>query len=194
MEKKLGNETKATSLFQQALQNTSTAALVCSLGEILIAKGAFNRARDLYSQNLLRLRTEKDKIEVYLAFAWLEERYFENYERAQNLLNLALSLSPGSSLVNVALARLEGRMQRRRSDDQDMSGNQATAKRLASACNAIEEGNFQPSDPTDGRVFNALASLEVKARRYSVARQVLQRGMGLYPLDHAVSIAELFCP
>jgi hypothetical protein len=30
--------------------------------------------------------------------------------------------------------------------------------------------------------------LKVKSRRYTVARDVLKRGMELYPLDHAVSI------
>jgi tetratricopeptide (TPR) repeat protein len=187
MEKRLGNETKATELFQRALTKNSTAALVCSLGEILIVTGEFKNARDLYARNLLRLRTEKDRIEVYLASAWLEERYFQSNKRAKELLQFALLLSPGSSLANVALARLEGRIQRR-SNKNDLSGNKATAKRLANACNEIEKGNQRPSDPTDGRVFNALASLKVKSRRYTVAREVLKRGMELYPLDHAVSI------
>jgi tetratricopeptide (TPR) repeat protein len=191
MEKKLGNSTKATDLYQRALKNDSTAALVCSLGEILIANRDLKQARDLYARHLLRMKTEKDRIEVYLASAWLEERYFQSYDRAKELLNSALALSPGSSLANVALARLEGRMNRR-GNKRDKTGDKATAKRLADACKAIEKGKQLPSDPTDGRVFNALATLEVKSRRYSVAREVLKRGMKMFPLDHTVSFSLCF--
>jgi tetratricopeptide (TPR) repeat protein len=190
MEKKLGDAAKATNMFEQALSNSSTAALVCSLGEILVANGDVKRARDLYARHLLRLKTEKDIVEVYLASAWLEERYFKNFDRAQELLHSALALSPGSSLANVALARLEGRIQRRNNKN-DHSGNKATAKRLANVCNEIQKGKQRPSDPTDGRVFNALANLEVKSRRYSTAREILKRGMDMYPQDHAVSISSL---
>ena len=190
MEKKLGNESKATNLFHRALKEHSTAALVCSLGEIQIANGDFEMARDLYALHLPRLEKEKDRIEVYLASAWLEERYFQNYERAQEVLQCALDLSPGSSLANVALARLEGRMQRRNSKI-DLSGDIATAKRLSDVCQNIEKGDQLPSDPTDGRVFTALANLEVKARRFKIAREVLRRGTELYPLDHNVSILPL---
>jgi tetratricopeptide (TPR) repeat protein len=190
MEKKLGDAAKATNMFEQALSNSSTAALVCSLGEILVANGDVKRARDLYARHLLRLKTEKDIVEVYLASAWLEERYFKNFDRAQELLHSALTLSPGSSLANVALARLEGRIQRRNNKN-DHSGNKATAKRLANVCNEIQKGKQRPSDPTDGRVFNALANLEVKSRRYSTAREILKRGMDMYPQDHAVSISSL---
>lgn len=187
MEKKLGNETKARDLFERALSKHSTAALVCSLGEILIFNGEFKTARDLYAKHLQLLKVEKDRIEVYLASAWLEERYLHNYTRAQELLQSALSLNPSSSLANVALARLEGRMQRR-SNKKGLSGNKATKKRLVSVCNKIENSNRRPSDPTDGRVFNALASLHVKSHRYDEACSILRKGMELYPLDHAVSI------
>jgi tetratricopeptide (TPR) repeat protein len=193
MEKKLNNEAKAIDLLKRALARNSTAALVCSLGEIFLEKSNTKAARELYAQNAPRLKKEKDKVEVYLAHAWLEERYFHDYDRAHELLNLALALSPGSSLANVALARLEGRIHRRSSKG-DYSGNRVTAKRLAEVCDSIEKGTQLPSDPTDGRVFNALASIEVKSRRFHAARETLRRGVEMYPQDHAVSsFSFMFC-
>lgn len=185
MEKKLGNELDAINLFQRALSKNSTAALVCSLGEIFLLNNNTEAARDLYTHHVHRLKKEKDKVEVFLAHAWLEEQYFQDYSKAQELIHLALELSPESSLANVALARLEGRMQRRNNRD-DFSGYKATAKRLAKACASIEKGKRLPSDPTDGRVFNALASLEVKSKRFKMAREILKRGIEMYSQDHAL--------
>lgn len=75
--------------------------------------------------------------------------------------------------------------------------NQATAQRLAQACDEVEKQMMEASDHrsrsktktftatnTDGRVFNALASLEIKQRRFDAARNVLKRGMDLFPSDH----------
>ena len=189
MEKKLGNSDKARQLFAQALQTKSTAALVCSMGELLIANREFEAARNLYFKHLLRLEKEKDKTEVYLAAAWLEERYFSDFDRANELIQLALAHSPGSGLAHVALARLEGRMQRRNGTlaGSISSGKDATLKRLANACNDIEKGATRASDPHDGRLFNAWANLELRSRRFSAARKILQKGRQMYPLDHSVS-------
>jgi len=183
--KKLGGIARAMELFRIALEEHSTAALVCSLGELLIGQGQLEEARELYANHLNRLRSEKDLTEVYLASAWLEERYFQDFERAKNLLNLGLELNPSSSLANVALARLEGRMSHTKGSSS--RGQNATAMRLANACKEIEARDHLPEDPSDGRVFNALAQIEVKAKRYRKAREILQRGMQLFPLDHAVS-------
>jgi tetratricopeptide (TPR) repeat protein len=183
MEKKLGNTNKARQLFEQALEKKSTAALVCSLGELLIANKDFKFARDLYVRHILRLQTEREKTEVYLASAWLEERYFNDYPRALALIQLALAYSPGSSLVNVALARLEGRIQKRKGK---WTGKDATRKRLANACIDIEKGHQTPSDPNDGRLFNTWANIEVKSRRYSAARKILKKGMEMHPNDHSL--------
>lgn len=186
-EKRLGNIDRAMQLFRAALESNSTAALVCSLGEILISKGYIAEARDLYGTHLNHLRKEKDLIEVYLAAAWLEEKHFENYQGALELLELALDLSPTSSLANVALARLEGRMQHRNQNSH--AAQQAIAKRLAKACAEIEKGPRLPSDQSDGRIFNALAQIEVKRKQFQRAREVLQRGMKLYPFDSTVSFS-----
>jgi tetratricopeptide (TPR) repeat protein len=183
MEKQLGDGAKAVRLFDQALVENSTAALVCSLGEILIADENLERARDLYADHLSRLKTEKDKIEVLLASAWLEERNFKDYDRAQQFLKSALDINPGSSIANVALARLEGRIQRSRNKN-GVVGKRATAEMLANVCREIEKNKRRHSD---GRVFNTLASLQVQNRRYIVAREVLRRGIDLFRRDHTVS-------
>lgn len=244
MEKKLGNDEAAISLLKQVLDAPSakvTAALVCTLGEIYIAAGNLTEARALYQHhvdkiessnmanaNQLRRRqhlpTEKDRVEVYLAAAWLEERHFRELRKARDLLRKALAISPTSSLANVALARLEGRIQAGDSSsglssvagqsaktakfrtnlyNTTEAANRETAKRLATICDELHQQGMQsknhknknqhqnhdrtsPSVATneDGRVFNALATLEVKNRRFREARDVLQKGMDLYPLDH----------
>ncbi len=240
MEKKLGNNEAAISLLKQVLDAPSakvTAALVCSLGEIYISEGKLTEARVLYrhhvdkieSSNMARRRlhlpTEKDRVEVYLASAWLEERHFRELRKARDLLRKALAISPTSSLANVALARLEGRIQAddSSSDSSSSSGqsqrtakfranryntteaaNRETAKQLARICNELHQQGMQSKNKKnknqqqsqdrasskiattneDGRVFNALATLEVKNRRFREAREVLQKGMDLYPLDH----------
>jgi tetratricopeptide (TPR) repeat protein len=198
MEKKLGNTNRARELFTQALHSRSTAALVCSLGEVLIANKEFKAARDLYIQHLLRLEHEKDKTEVYLASAWLEERYFGQYDRAQQLIELALAHSPSSGLAQVALARLEGRIQQRnrrgevRNYDERLPQD-ATMKRLANACFNIEKGTTLVTNKHDGRLYNTWANMEVRSRRLSVARKILEKGREVYPLDQSVRFDYLLC-
>jgi tetratricopeptide (TPR) repeat protein len=245
MEKKLGNTDKAVSLLKKALNapyGKVTAALVCSLGEFYVAEGNLTSARDLYKYHLdhatgsnivvsqpqqrsrqKHLPTEKDRVEVYLAAAWLEERNFGELHKARDLLNKALTISPTSSLANVALARLKGRIsatasatatagfsraKTKKANRHDITevATMATKKQLATICAELhkqglqskkEEEQYQlrfnsSSSSTskssrtneDGRVFNALASLEVKQRNFKEARDVLQKGMDLYPLDH----------
>jgi len=228
-----------------------TAALVCTLGEIHISAGNLAEARDLYKHHIdiienfspdgsrsststtttavsekrrrRHLPTEKDRVEVYLAAAWLEERHFSELRVARNFLRKALAISPTSSLANVALARLEGRIQSGDSSsapdgvpsssretnhkfraNNTEEANVKTAKRLATICDELHQRGMeskklvqrkptkqhrQQQDTTvttneDGRVFNALATLELKKHRFKEAREVLRKGMDLYPFDH----------
>ncbi|VEU37611.1 unnamed protein product [Pseudo-nitzschia multistriata] len=249
MERQLGRDGAAISLLKHVLEAPSakvTAALVCTLGEIYISAGNLTEARDLYKHHIdavenysssavggsmdrkrrrRHLPTEKDRVEVYLAAAWLEERHFSELRSAQDLLRKALAISPTSSLANVALARLEGRIQagdlslegqtpssssprgtkqrsRVRRHNSTEEANIATAKRLATICDELHQRGTESKkrqqknakhNPQhdgkiaaneDGRVFNALATLEVKRRRFKEAQEVLRKGMDLYPFDH----------
>lgn len=186
MERKLGNAQQARLLWERALQKTSTAALVCSLGELFIAEKLLPQARDLYTRNVMRLKTEREKTEVYLALAWLEERYCSNFDRAEELIETALTFSPRSSVAQVALARLEGRRQQRfQGRQQGKEVRDATVRRLASACMKIESGSTD-KQPVDGRIYNAWANIEVKAKRLHDARRILYRGLARYPNDHSL--------
>jgi tetratricopeptide (TPR) repeat protein len=182
MERKAGNTVAARQLWERALQKQSTAALVCSLGELFIGSRDYEQTRDLYVRHVVRLKTEREKTEVYLAFAWLEERYFANFDRAEELIKHSLVMSPTSGKAQVALARLEGRRGERQ---QGRDANRATVRRLASACIGVENGSAA-SQPADGRVYNAWANLEVKARRFSAARKILRKGLDRYPKDHSL--------
>jgi tetratricopeptide (TPR) repeat protein len=218
MERKLGNDDRAVELIERALYADNanvTAALVCSLGEWLIASGKHVEARELYSHQLPRLTTEKDRVEVYLASAWLEERHSRDLVRAKELLERALAISPTSSLANVALARLEGRIQaaeetsgqnqiysrNARLHNKSAAALAATAQRLASICEDLyvkgttkrkcnnhdktfDRKRIKHKSAEDGRIFNALATLEIKQRKFHSAREVLRKGRALYPYDH----------
>jgi tetratricopeptide (TPR) repeat protein len=182
MEYRLSNKDAARQLWEQALQKSSTAALVCSLGHLLTELQQYEQARGLYVEHVLQLESEREKTEVYLASAWLEERHFSNYGRAEELLKIALVLNPKSSLAQVALARLEGRSRQRLQGEEVRT---ATRRRLANACITLEQGNAT-SQPEDGRVYNAWANLEVKARRFDAARKILRRGLERYPKDYSL--------
>ena len=139
----------------------------------------------MYIRHFLSLSSEREKTEVYLAAAWLEEKYFHDMERAEELIEMALQQSPSSSRAHVALARLEGRVNRQSSQ----SGRDATRKRLADTCINID--NHHKPKPTDGRMFNAWASVEVKSKRYDLARKIMQQGIERFPNDKDVSNAHI---
>lgn len=186
----------AKELWQRALSKTCTAALVCSLGELFIAQKEYDKARWLYQKHLPSLASAKDKTEVYLAMAWLEERYYEDFNQAHDLLQRALEHFPTSSLAHVALARLEGRQRQLQPNANKRQGKRAVVRRLANACIHMEQQkqpatkkNFPSSDdPHDdgGRVYNAWALMEVKDRNYDKARRILAKGIERYPNDPMV--------
>ena len=180
LEKKQGNVDKAQELWEQGLRKHPSAALVCSLAELFIEQKKYAEARALYLRFLTQVDTEREMTELYLASAWLEEKYFNNYQKAKELIELALVQSPSSTRAQVALARLEGRHSRRN----NKSGKAAARKHLIQAVQSIEDGE---ADAKDGRVFNALAQVEVKSRKFEEARQILENGIERYPDDVSVS-------
>jgi len=205
-----GNVAAAQKLWETALQKHSTAALVCSLGQVLLSQNQLTAARDLYAQHLYELPSKREKVEVFLAYAWLEERYFHNGDHAHELLSTALRLDPTSSVAQVAMARLEGRRQTitTSSSSENTASRQVTLQRLAQACQTNSSTNSNssvilPAQPQaqhrrrrssssppqghkDGRVYNAWANLEVKNRRYRKARQILREGLEHHPHDFSL--------
>lgn len=199
MEQRGGNLDHAQELWERALtaNEHSTAALVCSLGELYASSKKPSMARDLYARHVLRLTSERERTEVYLAAAWLEERHFRNLDNAADLIQQALALSPSNGRAHVALVRLEGRRSNNASQNSKNSGikgkrgkknankNNPTSssdagmkKRLAELCTQEEL--------EDGRLFNAWASMEVKAGRFSKAMEILKTGMKRFPLDQTL--------
>jgi tetratricopeptide (TPR) repeat protein len=181
---KLRNPAGAKALWERALFRTSTAALVCSLGELLIAENDPGAARGLYERHVGRVTTERERTEIYLAHAWLEERCFGNFDGALELIQQALATSPSSSVAQIALARLEGR-RRMKIRGGEGAGKVTIAERLAKTCAGIESGTL-PVQLADGRLYNAWASIEVKAKRFKVARTILRKGILQYPHDYSL--------
>lgn len=210
LEQKAGNLEKAQDLWSRPLiskKGKATAALVCSLGSLMIAQGNFQQARELYMTNVDKITSEREVIEVYMAAAWLEEKYLKNLDRSEELLKLALAVNPDSSRAEVALARFLGRkvdsecikknenVQTDISPIQDMESrrNDAIREELKHAYERLlkKSNNGQrrkKSDIEDGRLFNAWAKLEVHEGNFDEARNILQKGMALFPDDHSVSI------
>lgn len=178
MEKRRGNMLLAKKLWEQGIKKKPTAALVCSLADLLIEDNKLREAREVYQQYLPKVKSERQMTEIYLASAWLEEKFFKNFKNAKDLIELALSKSPNNSRAHVALARLEGRHNRR----QNESGKIATRKRLTKAVQSIENDD-ENERPKDGRLFNALAHVEVKLRKFPEAKRVLERGIARFPED-----------
>lgn len=183
------NATAAIQLWQHALERKSTAALVCSLGAAYIAKEEYSKARTLYAKHLNKMPSDRERTEVALASAWLEERYFSNVDGARQLLTDCLrNATKSAGLVQVALARFEGRRKNNEKVTHYTSegGHQKNAERqnLEQACGLDIQNTL--SLPADGRAFNALASMEVKARRLKSARQILQRGLERHPQDYSL--------
>jgi tetratricopeptide (TPR) repeat protein len=188
---------EACLLWERSLEKFSTAALVCTLGEMLIADNQLDRARILYRNHVDKLTNEREKTEVYLAMAWLEERYFSNFVEAEKLLQISLVHSPTSSVAQIALARLKGRAHQRQTTTSVVDDNHVDAKNsisesraamrrsLSSACDRIES-DVAERQPSDGRIYNAWASLEVKSNRIKEARRILLRGLSRYPRDHSL--------
>jgi len=177
MEKRRGNTTLAKQLWKQGIKKQPTAALVCSLADILIEDNKLREARELYQKHLTKVKSERQVTEIYLASAWLEEKYFRNFKNAKDLIELALNKSPHNSRAHVALARLEGRHNRRRNE----SGKIAARQRLSKAVQSIE--SIENENSTDGRLFNALANVEVKLRKFQEAKKVLKKGIARFPDD-----------
>lgn len=179
MEQRAGNVAEAQSLWERSLEGHSTAALVCSLGDLYTTSGKFKEARALYDMHVNRVYSEREIAEIYLAASWLEERHFGDMDRAADLLNMALKRSPGNTRAQVALARLAGRRA-------NQTGKNVAAVRqsLEEACTKHAIG--EKSSVRDGRLFNAWAKLEVKAGNLPKARDILRQGIREFPRDKSL--------
>ena len=91
LEHTMGEESKAKGLWQKGLVYQPSAALVCSLGDMYCASGDFHSARELYSTYLPKLSNGRERTEVYLALASLEERVYNDVQKASELLRRACS-------------------------------------------------------------------------------------------------------
>jgi len=170
-----GSIEKAYELWKEALTESSTAALVCSLGASLVANKQWKEAQTLYHEHTSRVRPGRERTEVVLAAAWLEENHLHNRRRAEELIQSCIEdPNMDSTLAQVAIARLEGRMR---------SG--TPAEKLEQACLDLERGEGG-NRPADGRIYNAWAATQVKAKRYRSARKILRRGLEQFPNDHSL--------
>ena len=218
MEQRSGNIEYAEQLLRTPIQSSAnsscTAALVCSLGELLINQKRYHDARIVYLDNVQRVSSERQISEVYLAAAWLEEKQFHDFTRAEELLQIALSKSPENSRAQVALARLEGRKIEGRKNqgmfnnntnstmknEESFNGgvaitrNCAIRNRLKNICASIERKHLDQNNITtssisevkDGRIFNTWANLEIKCGNYTAARDILAKAMRIFPRDHSI--------
>jgi len=104
----------AEQLWKQGMEHEPSAALITSLGQLYINTGRPYLARGLYASSIPRIQNDRERAEVYIASASLEEHVFHDIERACNLLTEAVNNNEGGggrmldSRAYVALARLGG--------------------------------------------------------------------------------------
>jgi len=219
-ELRLGNIQYAETLLRTPLEEspsntTCTAALVCSLGELLIHQGRYEEARSVYLDHVQKISSERQVSEVYLAAAWLEEKHFHDQKRAEELLHLTLYESPDNSRALVALARLEGRKiegVKNPNHTSSVKNNRNTTiivkessfygqasitrtlimrNQLMNSCLSLEgkyhnETSSSTSGVKDGRLYNTWANLEIQCGNHTAAREILARGMRIFPRDHTI--------
>ena len=211
LEHTMGEVSVAKSLWQQGLVSQPSAALVCSLGEMYVTSGDFDSARELYSSYLPKLSNGRERTEVYLAAASLEERVYNDVEKASELLRRACAeggMGEGGGgrsggkmdgRAYVALARL--------GTSGGLVNDDVVKKRLKEICmrqsnqyhdneraqkSSSDVGGKKKSEKkvifpvNDGRLFNAWAKLESKSGNLPEARKILKRGMKLYPKDYTL--------
>ena len=106
------SKAKAEQLWKQGMEHHPSAALITSLGQLYISTGRPTQARQLYESSIPLLQNDRERAEVYIASASLEEHVFRNVESASNLLKAAVNNSSvdGGRMLDsrayVALARL----------------------------------------------------------------------------------------
>jgi len=191
------NSQRGEECYLKGLQQQPSAALVCSLGELYIKNNTPDKAQSLYTKYIPKIYNEREKIEVYLAASSLEERVYNNIDKASQLLKEALEPnadggnkdSNGGTIVHdsrayVALARL--------GTSNGLVDDSTVKKRLKEICikqlkhHKHTNKSLRNAFPVkDGRLFNAWAKLESKTNLVE-ARKILGRGMKMYPKDYTL--------
>ena len=192
IEAKQGNLTHARQLFQRGLTYQPSSTLVCSLGDLYVAMRHPRSAQELYSTYIPLLKNERERMEVYLAAASLEERVFLDIEKASDLLKEALmSGNVQDSRAYVALARL--------GTSGGLVDDTVIKKRIKEIClkqwhefTRRSNGKGRRSQVAfpvrDGRLFNAWAKIEAKSS-LNEARKILRRGIRMYAKDHTLYLS-----
>lgn len=193
LERTEGDLQKARQLWQRGLTYQPSAALVCSLGELYTVQGHPHSARELYRAYVPKMKDGRERIEVYLAAAALEETAFGDVERASQLLRESLSDGEDGegnieqdSRAYVALARL--------GTSGGLVDDFIVKKRLKQICTKqyrharARKGGKRGAGflVKDGRLFNAWAKLESKSNNLRDARKILRRGIRMYPRDYTL--------
>ena len=187
------NSKRGEECYLKGLQQQPSAALVCSLGELYIKNNTPDKAQSLYTKYIPKIYNEREKIEVYLAASSLEERVYNNIDKASQLLKEALEPAGGGkdsggtivhdSRAYVALARL--------GTSNGLVNDTTVKKRLKEICikqlkhHKHTNKSLRRFPVKDGRLFNAWAKLESKTNLQE-ARKILGRGMKMYPRDYTL--------
>jgi len=187
------NYKRGEECYLKGLQQQPSAALVCSLGELYIKNNTPDKAQSLYAKYIPKLYNEREKIEVYLAASSLEERVYNNIDKASQLLKEALEPAGGGkdssgtivhdSRAYIALARL--------GTSNGLVDDTTVKKRLKEICikqlkhHKHTNKSLRRFPVKDGRLFNAWAKLESKTNLIE-ARKILGRGMKMYPKDYTL--------
>lgn len=189
LEMRAGNVERAQFLWYTAIHRTPTAALACSLGHLeLNSNHNPNDARHVYAYSLDRVSLGRERTEILLAWATLEER-IDNDGRAVRLIELAIRDDPGDGRAHIALARLEGRRNGKKGRRNGRKGKENCVGENVGIVKGVLAEASKTVDPTlvkDGRIFNVWASLEANEGNFGKARKILEEALESFPNDHTI--------
>lgn len=207
---------KVEQLWKQGMEHEPSAALITSLGQLYINTGRPNQARELYAASIPRIQNDRERAEVYIASASLEEHVFHDTEMACKLLTEAVNNNEGErihdSRAYVALARLGGTDMGKSSgsevggsaaDDGVVRGRlkeicmmqwremQQEQQRWRKGVGTHQQRNHQRRGDTMANQVEDGRLFNAWAKLESKtnlgeARRILRMGMKMYPKDHAL--------
>lgn len=162
LEVRLRNFDRARAVLERVVWQKPTAAVCVSLAELERSQGDPDKAKSVLQHGLQRC--SKDRTQLLLALAWLQEDAYRDIPAAMALLQEALHENPSEVKVHIAKASMELRLQR--IED---------AKATLWGCSALEA--------KDGAHFTMLGTLEMESGSIATARTVLATGHAKFPGD-----------
>ena len=141
-----------------------TGAVICSLGELLTVHGKVEESRAVYERFGRNLSLAKDRTEVMLGWAQLEEKHFNSDQRATTILQDAITLNAQSSppppsedeWLKLALKKLveKGKEKGKKNSSSSSNSNSSSSSSSSSNSTSISNSNSNSLSFSQHKPFN----------------------------------------